>query len=110
MHGAEAADHPSNELELLTVAKLVMLPLNCNSAEAAKAMSRCQYSCSRLHTLANSCGSMAEAEDLELLTIASRAAVCATHKANQQEADLTLQRGCTTRLCIVHNNNLQQNK
>lgn len=37
--GAEAAVQPTKELELLTVAKLVMFPLNCNSAEAAKTMS-----------------------------------------------------------------------
>lgn len=55
VQGVEAADHPWKELELLTVAKLVMFPLNCNSAEAAKAMSSCQLSGSRPETSARNC-------------------------------------------------------
>ena len=55
VHGAEAADHPMKELEVLTVAKLVMFPLNCNSAEAAQAMSGCQRSCSKSQIIARCC-------------------------------------------------------
>ena len=49
--------------------------------------------------------------DVELLTITSSTAVCASHKTNQQDAapeDVALGQGCNTRLCIVHNINLQQ--
>ena len=49
--------------------------------------------------------------DMELLTITSSTALCVTHETNQQDAaskDMTLDQGCSTRLCIVHTIDLQQ--